>query len=77
VLKTSFSRLIIEEFLHFGKVRRLQSLTHNLIGNAWKFSSNVGEPRMEFGRMELTGKLTCFVRDNGVGFDMVYADKFV
>jgi signal transduction histidine kinase len=46
----------------------------NLIGNAWKFTSRREEARVEVGRHP--GKEpTFFVRDNGAGFDMAYADK--
>jgi light-regulated signal transduction histidine kinase (bacteriophytochrome) len=50
-------------------------LLQNLVGNAWKFSGKNAEPRIEIGTAEHNGKLTYFVRDNGVGFDMQYADK--
>ena len=48
---------------------------NNLLGNAWKFSSKVASPRIEMGITERDGKRTYFVRDNGAGFDMAYADK--
>jgi PAS domain S-box-containing protein len=54
----------------------LSNLIQNLIGNAWKFTGRVAEPRIEFGSKTVSGDRTAFyVRDNGVGFDMVYADK--
>jgi PAS domain S-box-containing protein len=44
----------------------------NLLGNAWKFSA-----QREQGRIELAscGGRSFVVRDNGLGFDMTYADK--
>ena len=33
------------------------------------------EARIEFGLTEGDGKRTCFVRDDGSGFDMAYADR--
>jgi PAS domain S-box-containing protein len=54
----------------------LATLIQNLIGNAWKFTARAPEPRIEFGSKTVSGDRTAFyVRDNGVGFDMVYADK--
>jgi PAS domain S-box-containing protein len=47
----------------------------NLLGNAWKYSSKTSEPRIEMGTLEHNGKQAYFVRDNGVGFDMTYANK--
>jgi signal transduction histidine kinase len=49
----------------------------NLLNNAWKFSAKAQKPRIEFGRAVIGGKgeTAYFVRDNGVGFDMAYADK--
>ena len=47
----------------------------NLLGNAWKYSGKTSEPRIEMGIAAHNGKQAYFVRDNGVGFDMTYADK--
>ena len=47
----------------------------NLLGNAWKYSSNAAESQIEIGRVTHKGKTAYFVRDNGVGFDMAYANK--
>jgi len=45
------------------------------LGNAWKYSSKTVDPRIEMDTVEHNGKRAYFVRDNGVGFDMTYADK--
>jgi PAS domain S-box-containing protein len=55
--------------------RLARQLLEILLGNAWKFSLGVGETRIEFGTVEKGGESCYFVRDNGVGFDMAYADK--
>jgi signal transduction histidine kinase len=47
----------------------------NLLDNAWKFTVNTWHPRIEFGMAVKDGETACFVRDNGVGFDMAYLDK--
>jgi len=47
----------------------------NLIGNAWKYTGKQEEAVIEFGVTEVDGKPACFVRDNGPGFDMAFADK--
>ncbi|ADW67766.1 sensor histidine kinase [Granulicella tundricola] len=51
----------------------LQVALENLLGNAVKFSSKVEHPSVQFGWDE--GQKAYFVRDNGAGFDMYYADK--
>lgn len=43
----------------------------NLLGNAWKFVAKRAAGRIEFGRDEKG----YFIRDNGAGFDMAYAQK--
>lgn len=50
-------------------------LIENLLGNAYKFTRNNPDARIEFGAIDEDGRRVCFVRDNGVGFDMQYADK--
>ncbi|HEX2066722.1 MAG TPA: ATP-binding protein, partial [Candidatus Thermoplasmatota archaeon] len=51
----------------------LRTLLLNLLGNAWKFTSNVPAPLIEVTRAG-DGRAIC-VRDNGAGFDMAYAAK--
>lgn len=51
-----------------------QALT-NLAGNAIKFSRTVPGASVEIGSTSLAGNTVYYVRDNGVGFDMAYADK--
>jgi PAS domain S-box-containing protein len=47
----------------------------NLLSNAFKFSAARDAPRIEVGAGEEGGEAVYFVRDNGAGFDMRYADK--
>jgi DNA-binding response OmpR family regulator len=53
----------------------LQVVLENLIGNAWKFTATVPQASIEFGVEQRDGVPAYFVRDNGVGFDMAYADR--
>ena len=47
----------------------------NLLGNAWKYTSKVDNAQIEFGAISENKRTVFFVRDNGVGFDMKYANK--
>jgi light-regulated signal transduction histidine kinase (bacteriophytochrome) len=47
----------------------------NLLGNAWKFTAKVENPRVEFDIVANTKPSMFVVRDNGAGFDMKYVDK--
>lgn len=58
-----------------GDKRMLRILLANLITNAWKFSSLEVEPKVEVGNEIVDGEPRMFVRDNGVGFDMIYAHR--
>ncbi len=58
-----------------GDARLLRVALWNLLDNAWKFTENEPNARIEFGATQRWEELVYFVRDNGVGFDMAYADK--
>jgi PAS domain S-box-containing protein len=47
----------------------------NLLANAVKFTSLRGQAVIEIGALNGQSEPTIFVRDNGVGFSMQYADK--
>jgi light-regulated signal transduction histidine kinase (bacteriophytochrome) len=50
-------------------------LLENLLGNAWKFTGKIPHARIEFGVTKNGDKQAYFVKDNGAGFDMTYADR--
>jgi PAS domain S-box len=47
----------------------------NLLSNAIKFTCTCEHPEVEIGFIEQDGRPVFFIRDNGIGFDMKYADK--
>ncbi len=55
--------------------RLMRIVLENLLGNAWKFTGKVQHPKVELGATMLDGIETIFIRDNGAGFDMTYAEK--
>ena len=70
-------RLTVQENLHVqGDARLLRLVMDHLFGNAWKFTS-----LREVTQISLTcdedapGGRTYCIRDNGVGFNPLYADK--
>jgi signal transduction histidine kinase len=58
-----------------GDGKLLRIALENLLGNAWKFTAKQPQAKIEFGVTESEGKNAYFIRDNGAGFDMAYADK--
>ena len=68
--------IIPDGILAYGDPAMLRIVMENLMGNAWKFTSLVDSARIEFGVTYPAGKpVEYFVRDNGAGFDMKYADR--
>jgi PAS domain S-box-containing protein len=65
--------------------RLLKIVLHNLLENAWKYSSRKPQAQIAFGICPLTDlvavesaavqPIAYFVRDNGAGFNMAYANK--
>ena len=47
----------------------------NLISNAMKYSGKNSIPVIEIGMKQINGEEVYYVKDNGVGFDMMYYDK--
>jgi signal transduction histidine kinase len=60
-----------------GDLVMLRTVIVNLLENAWKFTSKQPSATIEFGVTKGIGEdsLVYFVRDNGAGFDMAYAEK--
>jgi PAS domain S-box-containing protein len=58
-----------------GDNNMLKQAVSNLVENAVKYSSKKENPRIEIGSYAENGSQVYYVRDNGAGFDMLYADK--
>jgi signal transduction histidine kinase len=53
----------------------LKEMLTQLIDNAWKFTARVAHPRVRLFREMQGGEEVFVVEDNGIGFDMRYANK--
>lgn len=53
----------------------MRIVLENLLGNAWKFTSKILEPRIVFGMEIQDGAPVYFICDNGAGFDMSHVGK--
>jgi PAS domain S-box-containing protein len=58
-----------------GDAWLLRIALENLLGNAWKFTAKSSAARIEFGLAQQERAYVYYVRDNGAGFEMAYADK--
>lgn len=58
-----------------GDARMMRQVWINLISNAIKYSKNKEFASIEIGSNIESNRIVYFIRDNGVGFDMKYADK--
>ena len=59
-----------------GDPTMLAVVMHNLIGNAWKYSSKTPHARLEIGSETADEGVPCiFVRDNGTGFEMTEMER--
>jgi len=59
----------------YGDYGLMKQVFINLIGNAVKYSSKKAEPVVEVSSQENDREVIYSVKDNGEGFDMLYADK--
>jgi light-regulated signal transduction histidine kinase (bacteriophytochrome) len=59
----------------WGDPHLLRVAMENLLANAWKFTGKNRHPHIEFSRVNGDAGNCCYLRDNGVGFDMAYSNK--
>ena len=59
----------------YGDPAMVSEILEILISNAVKFSARADAPRIEIAACVMDGNPGVLVRDNGVGFDMRFADK--
>jgi PAS domain S-box-containing protein len=59
----------------FIEVDGLSQALHNLVDNSIKFTRGVPKPRIEIGTAAQEDGCLFWVRDNGIGFDMIYHDR--
>jgi PAS domain S-box-containing protein len=67
--------IIAESVKVKGDREMLRIALENLFDNAWKFTGNRPAATIEFGVIEADGIKHFFVRDNGAGFNMAFADQ--
>jgi two-component system sensor histidine kinase/response regulator len=66
---------IAEGLTASGDKRLVRILLANLLNNAWKFTGPEKAPKIEVGTEIVDGESRVYVRDNGVGFDMIYVHR--
>jgi light-regulated signal transduction histidine kinase (bacteriophytochrome) len=67
--------IIPEKITAMGDPNLLKIVLENLLNNAWKFTSKKENTIIEFGALKEKSKTTYYIKDNGIGFDMQYANK--
>lgn len=56
-------------------LRLVKIVFENLLGNAWKFTGKKAITKIRFGQCQDQEREVYFIKDNGVGFDMAYANR--
>ncbi|MCG6971160.1 MAG: PAS domain S-box protein [Gammaproteobacteria bacterium] len=64
-----------ENLIVSGDARLLECALQNLLENAWKFTRGKTPASIEIGAVDKGEETQCYVKDNGIGFDMEYAEK--
>lgn len=71
----NFEFVIAPNVTAFGDRSLLHIALYNLIENAWKFSANSFQTRIEFATENQSAGKVYWIKDNGIGFDMQFSDK--
>jgi PAS domain S-box-containing protein len=58
-----------------GDRAMIRQVITNLISNALKYTEPRKKTQIEFGCQQKKNEMICYIKDNGVGFDMKYKDK--
>jgi light-regulated signal transduction histidine kinase (bacteriophytochrome) len=58
-----------------GDANLLRVMLRNLLSNAWKFTAKKDQASIEIGMQKQDSQSVYFIRDNGAGFNMKYADR--
>lgn len=77
-LSTSKRQVNIEiedELTAHADTKLMAIVLNNLLGNAWKYTARTPDAKIEFGKEQRDNQEVFFVRDNGIGFDMRFANK--
>jgi len=64
-----------ENIIVRGDQRLLRVVLENLLSNSWKYTSKHPTACIKFGTIQSPGTSIYYVKDDGAGFDMRYADK--
>jgi signal transduction histidine kinase len=64
-----------DHLIVIGDTNMVEILMRNLISNAWNFTRNEKPAVIAIGKETVGGETRFFVRDNGVGFDMISAHR--
>ncbi|OGU07354.1 MAG: hypothetical protein A2075_13905 [Geobacteraceae bacterium GWC2_58_44] len=67
--------VIQDALVAYGDSILVRLVLENLLGNAMKYAGQRRSARIEFGQVIEHGSPVFLVRDDGVGFDMTYADN--
>jgi PAS domain S-box-containing protein len=59
----------------YGDAHLIRLVWNNLISNAIKYSSKKEKSEISIGSLTSGNRITYFIKDNGVGFDMLYNHK--
>lgn len=71
----SFELKVTQDLMAEGDKNLVQIALINLLSNAVKYSAQSNPAKIEFGMFHKEGVPVYFVKDNGVGFNMAYANK--